>query len=45
MAKTLRDLYKQIESIGNQFNTWDIPLDKEVNLELQDDYTVKVNIE
>ena len=45
MAKTLRDLYKQIESIGNQFNTWDIPLDKEVNLELQDDYIVKVNIE
>ena len=44
MAKTLRDLYKQIETIGNQFNTWDIPLDKEINLELKDDNTVKVNI-
>ena len=44
MAKTLRALYKQIETIGNQFNTWDIPLDKEVNLELQDDNIIKVNI-
>lgn len=45
MAKTLRALYKQIETIGNQFNTWDIPLDKEINLELKDDNTVRVNIE
>lgn len=42
---TLLDLYKQIKSIGNQFNTWDIPLDKEINLELQDNNTVKINVE
>ena len=45
MAKTLRELHEQIKSIGNQFNIWDIPLDKEINLELQDDNIVKVNIE
>lgn len=42
---TLLDLYKQIKNIGSLFTTWEIPLDKEINLQLQDDNTVKVNIE
>ena len=41
---TLLNLYEQIKHIGNCFNTWEIPMDKEVHLELQDDNTVKVNI-
>jgi hypothetical protein len=41
---TLLDLYKQIENIGNQFNTWEIPMDKEVKLSLNEDNTVKVEV-
>ena len=41
---TLSDLYKQIESIGNQFNTWEIPMNKEVKLILNNDNTVKVEV-
>ena len=42
---TLLDLYKQIEYIGNQFNTWEIPMDKEVKLTLnEEDNTVKVEV-
>ncbi len=45
MTMTLLDLYAQIKAIGNLYNTWEIPMDKEIHLELQDDNTVKVNIE
>ena len=41
---TLSDLYHQIENIGNQFNTWEIPIDKEIKLTLNEDNTVKVKI-
>lgn len=41
---TLLDLYKQIKDIGNQFNTWEIPMDKEVKLSLNEDNTVKVEV-
>lgn len=41
---TLLDLYKQIKSIGNQFNTWEIPMDKEIKLTLNEDNTVKVEV-
>lgn len=41
---TLLELYEQIRSIGNQFNTWQIPMDKEVKLTLNDDNTVKVDL-
>ena len=41
---TLSDLYNQIKSIGNQFNTWEIPMDKEVRLSLNEDNTVKVEV-
>ena len=33
---TLSELYQQIKYIGNQFNSWDIPLDKEVHLEIKE---------
>lgn len=40
---TLLDLYKQIEYIGRLFNTWEIPMDKEVRLSLNlEDNTIKV---
>lgn len=42
--QTLLDLYKQIKDVGNQFNTWEIPMDKEVKLTLNDDNTVKVEV-
>ena len=41
---TLLDLYKEIKFIGNQFATWEIPMDKEVKLSLNDDNTVKVEV-
>lgn len=41
---TLLDLYEQTKSIGNQFNTWQIPMDKEVRLTLNEDNTVKVEV-
>ena len=41
---TLLDLYEQIKNIGNQFNTWEIPMDKEVKLTLNNDNTVKVEV-
>ena len=41
---TLSDLYKQIENIGRLFNTWEIPMDKEVKLTLNQDNTVKVEV-
>lgn len=41
---TLLDLYKQIKDIGNQFNTWEIPMNKEIKLSLNEDNTVKVEI-
>lgn len=41
---TLLDLYKQVKFIGNQFNTWEIPMDKEVKLSLSENNTVKVEI-
>lgn len=41
---TIADLYKQIKDIGNQFNTWEIPMDKEVKLTLNNDNTVKVEV-
>ena len=41
---TLLDLYKQIKDIGNQFTTWEIPMDKEVKLSLSEDNTVKVEV-
>ena len=41
---TLLDLYKQMKSIGNQFTTWEIPMDKEVKLSLSEDNTVKVEV-
>ena len=41
---TLLDLYKQIEYIGRLFNTWEIPMDKEVTLSLNEDNTVKVEV-
>lgn len=41
---TLLDLYKQIKDIGVLFNTWEIPMDKEVKLTLNDDNTVKVEV-
>lgn len=41
---TLLDLYKQIKEIGNQFNTWEIPMDKEIKLSLDEDYNVKVEV-
>lgn len=41
---TLLDLYKQIEYIGNQFTTWEIPMDKEIKLTLNKDNTIKVEI-
>ena len=41
---TLLDLYKQIKDIGMLFNTWEIPMDKEVRLTLTDDNTVKVEV-
>ena len=41
---TLLDLYKQIKDIGNEFNTWELPMDKEVRLTLNDDNTVKVEV-
>lgn len=42
--QTLLDLYNQIKDIGNQFNTWEIPMDKEVKLTLNEDNTVKVEV-
>lgn len=40
---TLSELYKQINDIRNQFNTWEIPMDKEVRLSLNlEDNTIKV---
>lgn len=41
---TLSDLYKQIEYIGNQFNTWQISMDKKVKLTLKEDNTVKIEV-
>ena len=41
---TLLDLYKQIAYIGASFNTWQIPMDKEVKLSLNEDNIVKVEI-
>lgn len=41
---TLLDLYKQIAYIGALFNTWEIPMDKEIKLSLNDDNTVKVEM-
>jgi hypothetical protein len=41
---TLSDLYQQIKDIGNRFNTWFIPMDKEVKLSLNEDNTVKVEV-
>lgn len=41
---TLLGLYKQIKDIGNQFNTWEIPMDKEIKLSLIENNTVKVEI-
>ena len=41
---TLLSLYEQIKDIGNQFNTWDIPMDKEIRLSLNENNTVKVEI-
>lgn len=41
---TLLDLYKQIKSIGNHFMTWEISMDKEVKLSLNEDNTVKVEV-
>lgn len=41
---TLLNLYNQIKYIGNQFNTWEIPMDKEVKLTLNEDNTVKVEV-
>ena len=41
---TLIDLYKQVKFIGNQFNTWEIPMDKEIKLSLNEDNTVKVEV-
>lgn len=41
---TLLDLYNQIKSIGNRFTAWEIPMDKEVRLTLNDDNTVKVEV-
>lgn len=41
--KTLLDLYKQIEYIGELFNTLEIPLDKEIHLSLDlENNTIKV---
>lgn len=42
--QTLLDLYKQIKDIGNMFNTWEIPMDKEIKLSLNEDNTVKVEV-
>lgn len=42
---TLSGLYKQIKYIGNQFNTWQIPMDKEVKLSLNEDDIVEVEVE
>lgn len=41
---TLLELYKQIKSIGNQFTTWEIPMDKEIKLTLNKDNTIKVEV-
>lgn len=41
---TLSDLYHQIKDIGDQFNTWEIPMDKEIKLSLNEDNTVKVEV-
>ena len=41
---TLLDLYKQIKDIGNQFSTWEIPMDKEIKLSLNENNTVKVEV-
>ena len=41
---TLLDLYEQIKSIGNQFNTWQISVDKEVKPTLKEDNTVKIEV-
>ena len=38
------ELYKQIKSIGNQFNTWEIPMDKEVKLLISEDNIVIVEV-
>ena len=45
---TLSELYQQIKFIGYQFNTWDIPLNKEVHLEIKQrgpsEWYVEVNV-
>ena len=44
---TIADLIEDAKHIGNYFSTWEIPLDKEVHLELcenQGSYIVKVSI-
>lgn len=41
---TLLDLYKQIKTIGQRFNTWEIPMDKEIKLTLNKDNTIKVEV-
>lgn len=41
---TLLDLYKQIENIGRLFITWEIPMDKEIRLSLNENNTVKVEV-
>lgn len=41
---TLLDLYKQIKDIGNLFNTWEIPMDKEIRLSINENNTVKIEV-
>lgn len=41
---TLLDLYEQIKYIGNKFTTWELQMDKEVKLTLNEDNTVKVEV-
>ena len=41
---TILDLYYQIENIGRLFNTWSIPMDKEIKLTLNEDNTIKVEV-
>jgi len=41
---TLLDLYKQIKDIGSLFTSWEIPMDKEVKLSLNEDNTIKVEV-
>lgn len=44
---TIADLIKDAQRIGNYFTSWEIPLDKEVHLELCEDqgsYIVKVSV-